>query len=164
MRVPAVIRWPGGIPAGQTIDEVVTANDLFPTFGKLAGAEIPADRVIDGKDILPVLTGKIETPHEAFFYYKGNALKAVRSGRWKLHFGKANGKDNGRRGKGSSSPIMALYDLESDMGEKENILQTHPEIVEKLQSYAKAFEKELAQNSRPAGWVANAKPLTKSDN
>ena len=55
MREPTVIRWPGKIPAGVVNDEVMTAMDLLPTFAKLAGAELPADRVIDGKDIWPVL-------------------------------------------------------------------------------------------------------------
>ena len=82
MRESTVIRWPGMIPAGETNDELMTTMDLLPTFAKLAGAEIPTDRVIDGKDIWPVLTGQAGTPHEAFFYHKGNALQAVRSGHW----------------------------------------------------------------------------------
>ncbi|VGO13205.1 Arylsulfatase [Pontiella desulfatans] len=160
MRVPTVIRWPGKIPAGQVNDELMTAMDLLPTFAKLAGAEIPTDRVIDGKDIFPVLTGGAESPHEAFFYYKGNDLKAVRSGQWKLHLGKAKGNGKGSRGKGSSSPMMALYDLDADMGEKQNVLASHPEVAERLLRCAETFQEELAQNSRPAGFMANAKPLT----
>ncbi len=161
MRVPGIIRWPGTIPAGQTIDELVTAMDLLPTFARLAGAGVPSDRVIDGEDMLPVLTEKAASPHDAFFYYKGDALKAVRSGKWKLHFGKAEGRaKTGRRGKGSSSPILALYDLEADPGEQVNVLSQYPEVVERLRSGAKAFEDELAQNSRPAGFVNEAKPLT----
>ncbi len=67
MREPTVIRWPGKIPAGKANDELMTTMDLLPTFAKLAGAEIPHDRVIDGKDIGPTLTGQARTPHEAFF-------------------------------------------------------------------------------------------------
>ncbi|MDF7806442.1 sulfatase [Pontiellaceae bacterium B12219] len=160
MRVPGIIRWPGRIPAGQTIDELMTTMDLFPTFGKLAGAEIPVDRVIDGRDILPVLVENKTTPHEAFFYFRGNQLKAVRSGKWKLHFGKAEGNAPARRGKGSSSPIMALYDLDADPGEQNNVLASHPEVVERLRSYAESYKEELAENSRPAGFIADAKPLT----
>ncbi|MDF7799609.1 sulfatase [Pontiellaceae bacterium B1224] len=159
MRVPAVIRWPGKIPEGQTLDELMTAMDLFPTIGKLAGAKVPSDRAIDGVDIWPVLTGNAESPHEAFFYFKGNQLKAVRSGKWKFHFGKAKGKA-GKRGMGSSSSIMALYNLDTDMGETTNVLASNPEVAERLRSYAKAFEAELSQNSRPAGYIADAKPLT----
>ena len=160
MRVPGIMRWPGEIPAGQTIDELLCTMDLLPTFAKLAGAAVPLDRVIDGKDIWPVLTQDAQSPREAFFYYKGNALKAVRSGKWKLHFGKAKGKTSARRGKGASSPIMALYDLDADMGEQNNVLESNPEVAERLRSYAEAFKEELAQNSRPAGAVENPKSLT----
>lgn len=160
MRVPTVIRWPGTIPAGQAIGELMTTMDLLPTFGKLAGAEVPSERVIDGTDVFPVLTEGAETPHEAFFYYQNNALKAVRSGKWKLHLGKPGAKDNRRRGMGSSSANTALFDLDSDTGETKNVLKEHPEIAAKLRAYAAAFETELAKTSRPAGVVANAKPLT----
>lgn len=160
MRVPGIVRWPGKIPAGQTLDAVMTTMDLLPTFGKLADAEIPTDRVIDGKDIWPVLTRNAKSPHEAFFFYKANALKAVRSGKWKLHFGKANGNASARRGMGSSSPIMALYDLDADPGETTNVLAEHPEIAKKLQASADSFQAELARNSRPVGVAENPKPLT----
>lgn len=163
-RVPTVIRWPGQIPAGVPNDELMTAMDLLPTFAKLAGAEMPLDRVIDGKDIMPVLAGQTATPHEAFFYYKSNALKAVRSGQWKLHLGKVNGTSNGRRGKGSSSSIMALYNLEDDMAEQNNLLKEHPEVAERLHGYVKAFVAEIEQHSRPAGVVQNPKALTTLDN
>jgi hypothetical protein len=71
----------------------------------------------------------------------------VRSGNWKLHANKGK-------------PTQ-LYNLESDIGEKKNIMKSHPEVVEKLNGYLKAFAKEIADNSRPAGFVENAKPLSK---
>ena len=66
-------------------DEIMTTMDLLPTFAKLAGAEVPSDRVIDGKDVWSVIIGDQKSPHEAFFYYKSNSLEAVRSGKWKMH-------------------------------------------------------------------------------
>ena len=155
MREPTVIRWPGKIPAGQDNNELMTAMDLLPTFAGLAGAEVPADRVIDGKDIWPVLTGKARSPHEAFFYHKGNTLEAVRSGKWKLHLGRS--KIYGAKG----PPKPALFDLETDIGEKKNLIADHPEIVEKLGGYVKAFEEDLAKNSRPAAFVEDPKPISK---
>ncbi|MCP5535513.1 MAG: sulfatase [Akkermansiaceae bacterium] len=146
MRVPTVVRWPGNIPAGVDRDELMTAMDLLPTFAKLAGAGIPDDRVIDGKDIWPVLSGNGDAPHEAFFYHKKNALAAVRSGNWKLHV-------KGRK------PV-ALYNLATDIGEKKNLLRDNPEVVARLQGYISDFEKELAQNSRPAASVENPKALS----
>ena len=163
MRVPGIVRWPGNVPAGQTIDELLSTIDLLPTLAKLVGAEVPSDRVIDGKDIWPVLTENAVSPHEAFFYYNKDRLAAVRSGKWKLHIGKGKKAKKGTgksRRKGSSSSITALYDLSADMPEKKNVLKAHPEIAERLRAYATAFEKELAQNSRPAGVVQDAKTLT----
>ncbi len=147
MREPTVVRWPGKIPAGRPNDEIMTAMDLLPTFAKLAGAAIPTDRVIDGKDIWPTLVGDAPTPHEAFFYHRGDQLTAVRSGKWKLHT---------NRGKPAQ-----LYDLQSDIGEKKNVIHANPQVVQRLNGYLKAFAKDIADNSRPAAFVENPKPLSK---
>ncbi|MEP2775106.1 MAG: sulfatase [Luteolibacter sp.] len=145
-RVPAVIRWPGHIPAGQAIDEIITAMDLLPTFAHLASAEIPQDRVIDGMDILPVLTEGADSPRKTYFYHQGNALKAVRSGKWKLHV--AKGKP------------AKLYDLDADIGEKSDVLKQHPEIATECMALIEAFEADLEANSRPAAFVEDPKVLT----
>ena len=147
VREPTVIRWPGNIPTGQSNDELMSAMDLLPTFAKLAGAEVPTDRVIDGKDIWPVLTQGASTPHEAFFYHRTKNLHAVRSGNWKLHI---------EEGKPTE-----LYNLESDIGETNNVLEKNPDVVNRLLPYIEAFEIDLAQNSRLAGWIDNAVPLSK---
>ena len=147
MREATVIRWPGKIPAGQDNGELITAMDLLPTFAKLAVAEIPTDRVIDGKDIWPVLAGEAKSPHEAFFYHRANNLQAVRSGKWKLHFNKAK-------------PVQ-LYDLDQDIGEQKNLIQSYPDVVKQLQSHVKKFNADLAENSRPAAFVKDPKPLSK---
>ena len=157
MREPTVVRWPGKIPAGAQNDELMTAMDLLPTFAKLAGATVPADRVIDGKDIWPTLSYGAETPHEAFFYHQANTLSAVRSGQWKLHLRTA-------KGKGAGLSAQALYDLDADIGEKTNVLADHPGIAKRLLSYVNTFEEDLAQNSRPAAFVENPKPLARKEN
>lgn len=157
MREPTVIRWPGRIPAGTVNDELMTTMDLLPTFAKLAGAEIPSDRVLDGKDIWPVLTGNGKSPHEAFFYHRGNTLEAVRSGKWKLRIGRPSGGKNGK----TRQALDALYDLVNDIGETRNVLKDNPTIATRLRALIAAFEKDLAQNSRPAAFVDNPKPLSK---
>ena len=147
MREATVVRWPGRIPAGKDNHELMTAMDLLPTFAKLAGAEIPGDRIIDGKDVWPVLAGEAQTPHEKFFYHRGNELKAVRTGDWKLHINK--GKPT------------ALFNLETDIGEKKNVLKSNPKVAKRLNGYLKAFAKDIAENNRPAAFVENPKPLAK---
>ena len=101
MRVPLIARWPGKVPAGRTCGELVTLMDLLPTFARLAGARPPADRILDGKDIGPLLAGEegAESPHEAFYYYQVDQLQAVRAGRWKLYLPLAAKRSHGSGGK-----------------------------------------------------------------
>jgi arylsulfatase A-like enzyme len=78
------------------------AIDLLPTIAHLLGASLPADRVIDGKNIWPILSGQAnaKSPHEALVFWAGSELQAVRSGQWKLHFPHPYITVNGEPGKG----------------------------------------------------------------
>ena len=73
-RVPGIVRWPARIPAGRVSGEIVTAMDLFPTLAAVCGAQLPTDRVIDGRDIQELWCGEAPSPHQAFFYYRMNDL------------------------------------------------------------------------------------------
>ncbi len=147
MREPTVVRWPTKIPAGATSSELMTTMDLLPTFAHLAGAKVPADRVIDGKNVWPVLAGNAQSPHKAFFYHSRNELKAVRSGKWKLHL--------------SDGKADALYNLDNDIGETRNVIAQHRSLAARLFDQCQSFQLNVANNQRPAGYVANPKPLTK---
>jgi len=140
MRVPCIVHWPGKIPAGKVCYELCATIDLLPTLAGLAGAKAPTDRVIDGKNIWPLMSGKpgAKSPHKAFYYYKGSRLEAVRSGKWKL-----------RRGKETE-----LYDLEVDISEKHNLASERPKIVEQLTDMMREFDRQLNANVRPVGKVA----------
>jgi len=86
IRVPFIARWPGRIPAGLVSNEVVASIDIFPTFASLAGASLPSNRTIDGRDIFPLMTTPgARSPHEAIFAMVSGRLHIVRSGKWKLH-------------------------------------------------------------------------------
>ena len=147
MRVPTVVRWPGETKPGQNNDELMTTMDLLPTLAKLAGATLPSDRVIDGKNIWPALLGQAKSPHAAFFYFKRDKLEAVRSGKWKL---RVNGNH-----------ATELHDLSSDIGEKKNVLRANPLVVKRMLRQTRLFKAGLAKNTRPAGFVRTATPLTK---
>jgi uncharacterized sulfatase len=84
-RVPLIARWPGTIPAGQVSREPAIMMDLFVTSLRAAGIAPPADRKIDGRDIMPLLRGETDSSREALFGFQGAQLCTVRSGRWKLH-------------------------------------------------------------------------------
>jgi arylsulfatase len=86
LRVPFMIRWPGNISEGGVTDEVVHIADLFPTIHRIIGAEVPADRPIDGIDQLDFFTGKQEKSNrEGFVFYIKDELRAVKWREWKLH-------------------------------------------------------------------------------
>jgi len=84
-RVPLIARWPGRIPAGRTSSQPAVMMDLFATILKAAGAAMPDDRVLDGRDLMPLLAGAAASPHEAIFGHRGPRLASVRDARWKLH-------------------------------------------------------------------------------
>jgi len=85
IRVPMIARWPDRIPAGRVCHAPAGIIDVFPTVLKLAGVAMPDDRIIDGKDIMPLLTSEAPSPHEALLAMSGARVMTVRSGKWKLH-------------------------------------------------------------------------------
>ena len=138
-RVPCIMRWPGHIPANRLCREMVTSMDLLPTLATLAGAKQPAKK-IDGKNIGPLLTAErgAKSPHNAFFYYNGWQLDAVRSGPWKLilpltyYAVEEPGKD-GMPGKHVwTNMSLSLYDLQNDVGEQTDVALEHPDVIERL--------------------------------
>jgi arylsulfatase A-like enzyme len=87
IRVPFLIRWPGQVPAGRVSDEIVHAVDLFPTLAKLAGAQVPKDRPIDGVDQSDFLTGKTEkSARDGILIWCADRLQAVKWKNFKVHF------------------------------------------------------------------------------
>jgi len=160
-RVPFIIRWPGKVPANAVCEEVATAMDLMPTLAGIVDGEVPNDRTIDGHDIRTLVFGEAgaETPYEAFFYYKQRDLEAVRCGKWKLHVRK-NGEE-----------INELYDLDSDVGETNDLYSDRPDIVADLTRRIEACRQDLGDAAtgvvgsdiRPIGRVDNPKPLTEYD-
>ncbi len=167
VRVPTIAWWPGKISAGSVVDTVAGTIDLLPTAVTLAGGTVPAEPVIDGRDISAVLLGKTKTsPREAHYYFKGYALEAIRQGSWKLAIAPQN-FSMGMNIEEDSKTNPRLYNLDQDIGEKTNLAAEHPEIVAKLTALADKMKAELgAPNSpasRPAGKVADPQPLYPSE-
>ncbi|QDU88852.1 Arylsulfatase [Pirellulimonas nuda] len=149
-RVPGIFRWPGAIPSGQVSDVTISSMDLLPLFCELAGVEQPRDRKIDGKEILPILKGaSSNSPHEVLYYYNGTNLQAVREGDWKLHLPRTvndqpfwSKKPIKKRGFVTLDRLR-LFNLKSDVGEKHDVSDRHPEVVARLQRHAEAVRAEL---------------------
>ena len=121
---------------------------MLPTFANLAKAELPKLK-IDGKDIWPLMAGKenAKSPHDNFFYYRGSGLRAVRSGKWKLHI------NNNKKGKKGKQHELTLYNLSKDISEKNDIAAKNKNLVNRLYKVAQAFDLELKKNARTAGTV-----------
>jgi len=159
MREPCIMRWPGRIPAGTVCGEVATTMDLMPTIARLAGTREPQDRVIDGRDIWPLMSAKPDatSPHEAFYYYpKCNTVPmAVRCGKWKYHkAGRRYRTWQDEKGKWIHRLVDCpdeLYDLEADVAESTNLAEKHPDIAKRLAKRLEAFDADLKAHSRPSG-------------
>ncbi len=173
-RGPCVMRWPAGIPAGTSCDALATTMDLFPTICGMIGADLPSDREIDGKDILPLITGESnESPHDVLYCYYGRALHAVRDPRFKLHlphpYRTLEGKKPGSGGKpvayNRATIGVRLYDLQNDVGETTDVAGEHPKVVRRLLGEAEAARSALGDRLtgvkgseiRPPGRVPPAK-------
>ena len=138
-RVPCIVRYPGHVPAGRLSHAIFSTLDFMPTFANLAGYEVPNDRAIDGVDQTALLFGKSQAgARDDFYYFCQNELHGVRKGRWKLML--PDRKKFWHCVKDRGSGAVELYDLESDIGEKNNVAKEHPEIVSELLALTKAFQ------------------------
>jgi arylsulfatase len=162
VRTPCLMRMPGTVPAGSTCDEVIAAIDLLPTLAKWIGAPLSSNK-IDGLDVAPLIRGDAaaKTPHEAIYFYSGDELQAVRSGKWKLHVPHpylTSASPPGRDGRPANFENMqklpmnvsgiqgiasrhgyvvkdlplSLFDLNADPGEMQNVAEANPEVVQRL--------------------------------
>jgi uncharacterized sulfatase len=147
LRVPFIARWPGVIPAGTASDEMSMNFDVFATCLTVAGIPLPQDRIIDGKDMLPVLQGQGASPHDALYYYKGRRLLGVRHGNWK--YLRRHMTDNGGYASLSQGPF--LFNLQSDPNESYNLMESEPEIAERLAEMMHDWDGQVEDNTR--GWL-----------
>jgi arylsulfatase A len=140
VRTPAIFWWPGTVrPA--TVTDIGSAMDLFTTAARLAGAEVPADRVIDGVDLRARLTGSAPSPRELLFIYSDNELRAVRKGAYKAHFITSGSYNDGEKRADHDPPL--LFNLADDPGEHYDIAAKHPDIVADLVKAVEAHRKTI---------------------
>jgi arylsulfatase A len=155
-REPAIFWWPGTIPAGTVCRTPAMTIDILPTIAHLVQARLP-EHPIDGKNIWPLVSGEpgAASPHEAYYFYWGQQLEAVRMGRWKLHFPHGYRTLAGRPGGTGGRPAayqqaqigLALFDLDEDVGETTNVADQHPDIVAKIQGLADRMRAELGDSA-----------------
>lgn len=139
MREPAIAWWPGNIPAGRVSHALSSTMDLFTTSLLLAGAPVPQDRTVDGRDLRPVLFDTGPSSRETLFYYRGTRLMAVRKGPWKLHFI----TEPGYRGTPTVHDPPLLYHLEHDPSETHDVAEEHPEVVDGILAEVERHRSDL---------------------
>lgn len=141
MREPFIAWWPGKVPAGKTVHDIVSTLDLLPTIITLAGGKPPADRELDGADISPVLFGTGKSRRDMMYFYRGVELYALRKGKFKAHFitEEAYGKNTNRT---EHNPPL-LFNLDEDPSEKFDVSKSHPEVIKEIQKLADEHKKTV---------------------
>lgn len=134
-RVPGIFVWPGRIAPGQVSDATIMTMDLFPTFARLARAQLPNGQKLDGFDLAPLLFEQKTLPSRTLCWRKGNQC-AARRGDWKLNL--------------SDRTNPALYKLDQDPGESTNLSADHKGLVDEMIS---AYDKWEADVNR--GFTSN---------
>lgn len=139
IRVPAVVRWPGKIPAGSTNDAMVHIVDLFPTLCHLAGATAEKKLPLDGEDIWHVMAEGGKSPHTEIIH----SLQVIRHGDWKLI-------EEGAAYYGWKDQELQLYNIAEDPSETSNLAADHPEIVTRLRTRLAHHRKFARDGEQPA--------------
>ncbi|WP_051287136.1 sulfatase family protein [Algoriphagus mannitolivorans] len=141
MREPTIFWAPGNIKPG-VITDLGTTMDLFTTFSRIAGQELPKDRELDGYDLSGVLFNKESSPRKEVYYYRERELYAVRLGSFKAHFITKGGYGKVEK---LYHEVPLLYNVDQDPSERFNIAEAHPEIIEKIKALVKEHESKMVK-------------------
>ena len=129
-RVPMFFHWPGQVAAGKRFAHPITALDFYPTFARLAGATVPTEQKLDGKDIWHAVTaGKNPRPGKSIFalrHWNGFHNVGIRRDKWKAVKRGPNGP-------------WELFDLNEDIGEQHDVSQQHPDTVKSMVGEARQW-------------------------
>jgi uncharacterized sulfatase len=161
-RVPFIVKWPGRGRAGAVCSEPAMNIDLFPTLIAAAGLALPSDRIVDGKSIEGLITGReAKSPHDALYFYHYEELEGIRQGAWKYfrsinHYTWPQPVDKkstfmGRIAKGNFADWPNLYRLDADPAECYNQAAKYPDMCRRMESAMETWERGVASN--PRGWV-----------
>ena len=140
MREPGIFWGPGIIKPGLVTD-IGCTMDLFTTFSKMAGVEIPDDRIVDGVDLSGTLLHRGTSPRNDMFYYRGTELFAVRSGDFKAHF--ITQGVYGQFGDRVVHQPPILYNISQDPSEQFDIAAEHPEVIKQINEMVKVHQAKM---------------------
>jgi len=126
-RVPCIIRYPKVIPAGTASHALLSSLEIVPTLLKAAGIQAPPDLVLDGHDMMPVLTRAAPSPRSEMFWQRRDD-KSARVGHWKWV--------ESERGSG-------LFDLSRDIGEAQDLSQERPEQLKEMKAHFERWRRDM---------------------
>ncbi|MDR2497747.1 MAG: sulfatase [Tannerellaceae bacterium] len=165
-RVACLMRWPEVIPAGAVCNRLASTIDILPTLAEATASPLPSRR-IDGTSLMPLLKAEPgASPRKSFYYYyEKNDLEAVRNERFKLvlpheHRAYLVPANDGYPGPTARRRVeLSLFDLHRDPGERYDVRETYPEVVDSLLKIAEEARADLGDNltnrpgpnRRPAG-------------
>jgi len=157
-RVPFLVRWPAHVAGGRKSDQLTCLVDVVATCADVLGTQLPAEAAEDSYSFLAALGVTSERPkRESVVHHSINGSFALREGNWKLILARdSGGWSEPRPGTPAAAPLPAvqLYDLATDIGEKNNVASAHLEVVARL---TKLLEQQVADGrSTPGPKQANA--------
>lgn len=144
--VPFLARWPAVIEPGTQSEAMAMNIDLLPTLASIAGTTAPDDRVIDGRDILPLMQGAGASPHDVLYFYNGNDIAAVRDARYRLVLNTYY-RDFYVPFERYGSKL--LFDLERDPEERFSYVRENPDVVDRLMAKVTAMRAETDDLKKP---------------
>lgn len=153
IRVPSIVSWPARIPQGAVRNQMACGIDWVPTLLELADSAArrrlpnPARRqhAFDGKSLADTILKDDPSPHEYLYWLLGrgkNAQWAVHKGNWKLL---GNPRDVRNPESISGNDRLFLVDLAKDIGEKQNVAKTNPEIVDRLKAIHEEIQRGIVK-------------------
>ncbi len=147
--VPMIAKWPGQIPPNTEVDEMAMNIDIFPTLLEMTETPLPTDRIIDGRSILPLLTGATnQTPHEELLFVGPKKYFAIRDNENFKFFDKAK-CENSKYGMMKQGPY--LFNLNIDQNESYDVTNLYPEKRHHLEHRLEQLQSEYELN--PRGWL-----------
>jgi arylsulfatase A-like enzyme len=137
LRIPAIVRWPGRIPAGAVSEQVMISMDWLPTLLAAAGTQPDPSYPPDGDNLLPIVTGRASPhPRKLFWRFKAGAQRAVRDGDWKYLQIAGN---------------EFLFDVLKDPRERANLKDRYKDVFDRLKNdWASWNDTMLPERPRPA--------------
>jgi arylsulfatase A-like enzyme len=174
IREPFMVRWPGVVAAGSRCDVPVINIDLYPTFLAAAGATVTEGKVLDGESLLPLLKGEPKLARSAIFWhfpgyldspvirgreldvktgFRSRPVSVIHKGDWKLHLYHEEWYLDGGREKLSENHAVELYNLATDIGERNDLANDQPaqrdELLEELLAWTRSSGAVFASTPNP---------------